>query len=430
MKKLITIISIAVAVLAAAVSCKDRFKTDADEIHISGYIFTRDADISSNEAKTEFYAEMHAVLSYSVDISGDNTIAQRMSREEIGFEYGQDPKLSGSVRTVFADNHWGEEEDVTQWRGFSGRAGIGIGESPLPPGQFFYYRAFVILDGNREYGQIYSFRTDDAMVVGVALDRDKVTLTVTETAQLTATIDPPVAGNKEVEWSSDRESVATVSSGGLVTAVSPGDATITVTTKEGGKTATCKVIVKGADPTAVDLGLSVKWADFNLGASKPSDTGNYYRWGDTYIPLVYSTDGYKFFHGRETVPTTSIAGGAYDAAYDNLGSPWRMPTKEEFNELKDGCTWTQETVDGMAGWRATGGNGNSIFLPFVGYREGNPSNTPGLGETGFYWTANYASGPEYQESVKAWEFQIEAAGQKLRNDGIGHHGHAIRPVRP
>ena len=426
MRRYITLIALTAAVFAAATSCRDRFKTDSDNFVTSYYIFTKGVDISSNDAKTAFIADMHATLTSAVDLSEENAISKMAQREEIGFEYGKDPKFGGEVITVHAEQIWGEEEDPTEWRGFSGRAGIT--EGPLPPSQVYYCRAFVIIDGKKEYGQSYSFRTDDAMVVGVTLDRDKVTLTVTESIQLTATVYPTVAINKEVEWASDRESVASVSPDGFVTALSPGDATITVTTKEGGKSASCKVVVKGADPTAVDLGLSVKWADFNLGASKPSDTGNYYRWGDTYIPNEYSTVGYRFYYGRETVPTTSIASGAYDAAYDNLGSPWRMPTKEQFTELKESCSWTKETVDGIAGWRVSG-NGNSIFLPFVGYRQGKPDNTPGLGSTGFYWTANYASGPEYQQSAKAWEFRINEEGQEFTT-GFGHNGHAIRPVRP
>ena len=426
MKRYITLIALA-AVMVAVTSCKDKFKTDADNVVSSIYIITKGVDISSNSAKTAFIADMHATLTSAVDLSEENAISKMAQREEIGFEYGKDPKFAGEVITVLAEQIWGEEEDPTEWRGFSGRAGIT--EGPLPPSQVYYCRAFVWIDGKKECGQTYSFRTDDAMVVGVSLDRDKVSLMVSESVQLNATIDPPSAFNKEVEWTSDNESVASVNPSGLVTAQSPGDATITVTTKEGGKTATCKVVVRGADPTAVDLGLSVKWADFNLGASKPSDTGNYYRWGDTYTAQEYSTTGYKFYYGRETAPTTSIASGAYDAAYENLGSPWRMPTKEQFTELMESCTWEEETLDGMAGWRATGTNGNSIFLPYVGYRQGNPSNTPGLGATGFYWTASYSSGPNYSESVKAWQFEISEEGKRLI-PAFGHNGSAVRPVRP
>ena len=418
MKRAIAIYTLAAVIFTGAISCKDRFNTKDIVIVKSLFVETKGADTYGNGDNTKFYAEMHALVDNSVEMT-----SEFFENGDIGFIYGKDPKLAGEVTTISAEDWWTEDEDPLERKGFKGRTDL------LPSSQVFFYRAFLKKDGNMEYGLIFSFRTDDAMVSAVTLNKHKETLTVPGTMQLTATVYPEVAINKEVQWSSSREDIATVDQNGLVTAHRPGNTDITVATLEGGKTDVCHLTVKGPDPQAVDLGLSVKWADFNLGAFKPSDPGNYYRWGDTYTAMEYSTSGYKFYYGRDNVPTTSIASGVYDAAYDNLGSPWRMPTKDQFTELKENCTWTKETVDGMAGWRVSGNNGNSIFLPFVGYRQGNPDNTPGLGSTGFYWTANYASGPEYQESAKAWEFRINDEGQALTTN-FGHNGHAIRPVRP
>ena len=81
-------------------------------------------------------------------------------------------------------------------------------------------------------------------VTSISLDKTALTLTEEETYQLTATIEPADATNQNVTWTSDDTAVATVSADGLVTAVQAGTATITVTTEDGGKTATCRVTVK------------------------------------------------------------------------------------------------------------------------------------------------------------------------------------------
>ena len=82
-----------------------------------------------------------------------------------------------------------------------------------------------------------------------------------------------------------------------------------------------------------------------------------------------------------------IAGNSkYDAARANWGSTWRMPTKKEFQELKDQCIWTWTSQGGHSGYRVTSKtNGNSIFLPAAGYRSGESLND--VGSNGFYWSA-------------------------------------------
>lgn len=103
----------------------------------------------------------------------------------------------------------------------------------------------------------------------------------------------------------------------------------------------------------VDLGLSVKWAPRNLGAATPSDFGNYYAWG------ILTPNEWKLNHASKGNTLTS----EYDAATQTLGSGWRMPTKDEMQELVDSCTWTSETLNGVNGYRVAGKNGKSIFLP-------------------------------------------------------------------
>ncbi len=124
----------------------------------------------------------------------------------------------------------------------------------------------------------------------------------------------------------------------------------------------------------VDLGLSVKWAKCNLGASTPSAYGNYYAWAETTTKLSYWPDNYKFYNsntGKYSAPTTSICGTKYDVATSNWGSKWRMPSQKEAQELIDKCTWKETTLNGVVGYQVIGRNNKSIFLPKAGSFTGN-----------------------------------------------------------
>lgn len=130
---------------------------------------------------------------------------------------------------------------------------------------------------------------------------------------------------------------------------------------------------KPSDPTLtpgdyVDLGLSVKWASCNLGASTPAGKGGYYAWGETSTKTKYSAKNHAYYKEGSgyTDIGKNISGTQYDAATVNLGKDWRMPTKDEMQELCDKCTFTYGEVDGVKGYYATGKNGNSIFLPCYG----------------------------------------------------------------
>ena len=135
----------------------------------------------------------------------------------------------------------------------------------------------------------------------------------------------------------------------------------------------------------VDLGLSVKWATCNIGANTPEEYGYYYAWGET-------SNKTKFEYGEKNSRTygenmLDISGdSSYDAARANWGGSWRMPTEAEMEELLDECTWTLLTSQsGVNGYKVTGPNGNSIFLPAAGNREYSSLNY--VGERGYYWTS-------------------------------------------
>ncbi len=132
----------------------------------------------------------------------------------------------------------------------------------------------------------------------------------------------------------------------------------------------------------VDLGLSVKWATCNVGASQPHGYGNYYAWGETSTKSKYTSDNSRT-HGKNM---RDISGNStYDVARSNWGGSWRLPTKREMEELKDKCTWTWTSQSGVKGYKVTGPNGNSIFLPAAGNCDWSSRND--VGEDGYYWSS-------------------------------------------
>ncbi len=130
----------------------------------------------------------------------------------------------------------------------------------------------------------------------------------------------------------------------------------------------------------VDLGLSVKWATCNVGASSPEDYGDYFAWGETSPKSTYTDENYTAHDYLGDISGNSN----YDAARANWGGSWRMPIDAEIKELVDKCTWT--TKDGYYGFTVTSKiNGNSIFLPAAGWRFKSSLND--AGEFGYYWSA-------------------------------------------
>ena len=130
----------------------------------------------------------------------------------------------------------------------------------------------------------------------------------------------------------------------------------------------------------VDLGLSVKWATCNVGASVPGAYGNYYVWGETKTKSSYDSDNCASY-GKSW---GDIGGNSSrDAARANWGGNWRLPTKSELEELKNNCTWTWTTQNGHNGYKVTGPSGQSIFLPAAGSRLGDTLYSEG--GYGNYW---------------------------------------------
>lgn len=136
---------------------------------------------------------------------------------------------------------------------------------------------------------------------------------------------------------------------------------------------------------AVDLGLSVKWASCNVGASSPEERGNYYAWGEVEPKDNYTWETYKWCDGTGDSMLKYCTNGEYsyniidnktvldledDAAHINMGGNWRMPTYDEFYELKTKCNFIYTTYKGVKGHKVVGPNGNSIFLPLGFFVDG------------------------------------------------------------
>ena len=183
----------------------------------------------------------------------------------------------------------------------------------------------------------------------------------------------------------------------------------------------------------VDLGLSVKWATCNAGAETPEGYGDYFAWGEVKSKsggiYAYWYTNYKWFVGKDYVKYNNEDKKVEleledDAANVNWGGRWRMPTREEFQELVDKCIWTWDDV--KKGYLIIGSNGNSIFLPAGG--AGSVSDDYGYpGEVGNYWTSTLDS--EYG-SYYAFMCMFGSDGIEGVFGIDRYEGFSVRPVLP
>ena len=186
-------------------------------------------------------------------------------------------------------------------------------------------------------------------------------------------------------------------------------------------TTSCEILEGGGgggSKNAVDLGLSVKWATCNLGASSPEQSGDFYAWGETTPKTKFgSMEGYKWSYAEKSsygdeillyskynsksnlgkVDNKTKLDPDDDAARAKLGGKWRMPTKQEFQELIDNCEMSWTTQGGVNGMEFKSKiNGNSIFLPAPGLYAPKGSINPSgsdlseAGKSGYYWSSELA----------------------------------------
>ena len=186
----------------------------------------------------------------------------------------------------------------------------------------------------------------------------------------------------------------------------------------------------------VDLGLSVKWATFNIGATAPEEAGYIFAWGETETKSTYDWSSYKYCQGTDNSMTKYCSDSSYgtddgmitlepddDVAHVIWGGNWRMPTSTEFEELINNCTWTYSFQKGVEGYivssNIAGYEKNSIFLPFWGFNM----NT-GI-RYGRYWSSSLYS----DNSSRGWILGISRDNYSI-SQGNRNIGNTVRPVLP
>ena len=250
-----------------------------------------------------------------------------------------------------------------------------------------------------------------------------------------------------IRWSSDNPSVATVDDKGKIYTWDKGIAHIKASYSS--LFEECTVVVGEESDIVheyVHLGLSVKWATYNVGAISEEELGDYYSWGDvktrrtsmasyiwckgdeySYTKYCNNSDyGYNGFVDNKTVLDEED-----DAAHVLWGGDWRMPSGDEFKELVDNCTWKWTTINNVKGYSITsnieGYTDESIFFPCTGYVFGDllfNSNE------GHYW-ARTIDTEKYIKGLGAPEhlyFSIESHSAGWNS--YRYQGAAIRPVCP
>ena len=223
-------------------------------------------------------------------------------------------------------------------------------------------------------------------------------------------------------------------------------ASIDVTYKYGSYSA-ARTITINQDCKPVDLGLSVKWAACNVGASKPTEYGGYYQWAgttdvsDTGIDLYWdncpyhtgsnSSSGWTKYNTKSsygTVDNKTVLESLDDAASVALGGKWRMPTDAEWDELMntDNCSWTWTAINGVYGYKVqskkAGYTDNWIFLPAAGYRTFNKLSY--VGTYGYYWSSSLKTDMPYE----ALGLFFSSKGFDLSVTGSRYEGKSVRPV--
>lgn len=171
----------------------------------------------------------------------------------------------------------------------------------------------------------------------------------------------------------------------------------------------------------VDLGLpsGKKWATCNVGATSPEEYGDYFAWGETSPKDEYTEDNCSTY-GKQM---SDIAGNAqYDAATANWGGDWRMPTYDELNELRNRCTWTWTTQNGVNGYKVKGPSGASIFLPAAGRRDG--SSLYYAGSDGFYWSST----PLEYDGDCAYYLYFHSDYHNMYGNYYRLHGQSVRSI--
>ncbi len=296
----------------------------------------------------------------------------------------------------------------------------------LAPSTIYYVRAYMVTDYGLAYGEEMTFTTQaipSYTITATAIPAEGGTISgggtydQGQSCTLTATAN---SGYTFANWTENGEVVSTDAT---YTFIVNGDRTLMANFEHG----------------YVDLGLpsGLLWATCNIGADNPEDYGDYFAWGETQPKDTYDWSTYQYCMGSSSTLTRYCRYSSYgyngftdgltillpedDAARANWGEVWRMPTKEEFEELYNNTTATWTTQNGVNGWLFTASNGNSLFLPAAGCRSN--SNLNDAGSYGYYWSSSlHTAWPEC-----AWLFYFGSGGYVMGYLNR-YYGLSVRPV--
>ena len=328
------------------------------------------------------------ITATSATLSGNVTSAGVASVTSRGFLYGTNS--SDLTQTVL---------------GGSGTGSYTASLSGLTSGTTYYYKAFATNNAGTAYGEIMSFTTPNLPTVTTGSASSVTATGATLSGNVTSAGGATVTARGFLYGTNSNNLSQTVQSGS-----GTGSFTKALTGLTSGTTYYYKAYATTSAGTAygelmsfttensgattgslnghdwVDLGLpsGLRWATCNVGASTPTAYGNYYAWGETTTKETYNSSTYTYSGNQTTLPSSA------DAATANWGSGWRMPTYDELNELRNNCTVTWTTQNGVYGRLFTGPNGNSIFLPAAGGRYG--SELYNAGSDGGYWSSSLYTG--------------------------------------
>lgn len=342
-----------------------------------------------------------------------------------GLSYGICYSATNDTPTV--EDSYVRASDASETDGSFETTVYGLGASTK-----YCARTYVSLNGATVYGSsILTFTTGDlgdgpVITLGV---EDLTTTSFTLSGKLNLSIEEYASASYGFEFNGGTGLCTTISEDGKFTYSVPH----AIDGKEYSYRAVCTVAgntyygeyVTFTTPEAVistdkvvDLGLSVKWAGYNVGATKPEEYGDYFAWGETepYYEAGHAYDAantdwkfgksgydwfsYKWCFGSGSVTSitkykNSLDGkinldSEDDAATANWGADWRMPTFSEMNELVYNCEWMRTTYNGVKGCKVVskvdGYTDVAIFIPAAGYRNGD--SLYGVGSDGYYWSSS------------------------------------------
>ena len=289
-------------------------------------------------------------------------------------------------------------------------------------------------------------------VRSVVIEKKKYALSAGESKKVAVHVYGGAWADKRVTWQSSAPDIVKVEQDGTVTVLSEGKATITATSVSGGLSDYCEVRwVKPLTPlgesfTTVWQGFKIRWASYNLGATAPEETGDYYAWGSKETTSYYSWGYYPFSKGNGYTLTKYCSKADYgwgdmtddltelepgdDIVYELLGGAWRMPTREEWEELlyhpRSSVKWTE--VNGVKCLAVTNSMaGGTVFLPAAGCIDGDE--VYNKDKFGLYWSSTLNT----DDPRRAYCAKFPAAGESQADVTVPvdlrYKGLPIRPVR-